>query len=578
VSADCFSPDWPHEKSELQPDPSLHFGRLDNGFRYVLKKNQEPRDRVAISLNIQAGSLNETDEERGIAHFLEHMLFNGSTHFAPGELVDYFQSIGMSFGGDTNAHTSYDETVYDIILPKGTKKDIEEGLLVFSDYARGALLLEEEIDRERGVILAEKRSRDSAAYRAHVKEMEFSMRGTMIPERMPIGILATLNKADHVLMKRFYDAWYRPENMVLVMVGDFDPKEVAPLIKKQFAGLTGAGPIPPCPEFGRLEHDANHPEFYYHHEAEMGVTETGIETLWNVKPKNDSFALQVEQLTGYVASRILQHRLDDLARKSDTPFTSARSYYGTFLDRIAYGGLGAKSDPLKWQESLILLDNTLRQALEFGFTEEELQRVQKELLADLESASLTANSRNSKKLTSTIIQSINNNRVLQSPEQEQLLFGPVLQKMKLADVERSFQKIWDHQSRLVTLNGNALLAEKDPLVRLESVYSSAAEKKMQPYSQEILQDFPYLQLKNKQPYTSYEELPEIEGKRFVYPNGVTLNLAFRKTRCKSLLISDLENPVSQSPACHFLPQQCWASQALQHLTRQRLTGSSQVQV
>lgn len=524
VFADCFTPDWPHEKSELQPDPSLHFGRLDNGFRYVLKKNHEPKDRVAMSLNIQAGSLNETDEERGIAHFLEHMLFNGSTNFAPGELVDYFQSIGMSFGGDTNAHTTYNETVYDIILPKGTKKDIEEGLLVFSDYARGALLLEEEIDRERGVILAEKRSRDSATYRAHVKGIEFSMKGTMIPERMPIGILATLNKADHTLMKRFYDAWYRPENMVLVIVGDFDPQEVAPLVVKQFSGLTGAGPVPSCPEFGRLQHDDNQPEFYYHHEAEMGLTETGIETLWNVKPQNDSFALQVEQLTGYVTSRILQHRLDDLARKSDTPFTSARSYYGTFLDRIAYGGLSAKCDPLKWQESLAILENSLRQALEFGFTEDELQRVKKELLADLESAALTANSRNSKKLASDIIRAINMNRVLLSPAQEKQLFGPVLEKMNLADVENSFRQIWGHRSRQVTLNGNALLSEKEPLVLIASVYERAAAKKIEPYRQEILHSFPYLRLKGKQPPVSQEQFEKIDSKRFVFANGVVLNL------------------------------------------------------
>jgi zinc protease len=524
VFADCFSIDWAHEKSELQPDPSLLYGRLDNGFRYVLKKNQEPRDRVAMSLNIQAGSLNETDEERGFAHFLEHMLFNGSTHFPPGELVDYFQSIGMSFGGDTNAHTTYNETVYDIILPKGTSKDIEEGLLVFSDYARGALLLEEEIDRERGVILAEKRSRDSAAYRAHVKETEFSMKGTMIPERMPIGILATLNKADHALMKSFYDAWYRPENMVLVMVGDFDPQEVEPLVTKEFTGLTGSGPIPPCPEFGHLQHDDSRPEFYYHHEAEMGVTEIGIETLWHVEPQDDSFVLQVKQLTGYVASMILQHRLDDLARKSDTPFTSARSYYGTFLDRIAYGGLSAKCDPLKWQESVTILENSLRQALEFGFSEDELQRVKKELLADLDSAVLTASSRNSKKLTSTIIRSINSNRVLQSPEQEKQLFGPVLQKMSLADVERGFRKIWDHQSRLVTLDGNALLPEKEPLAVIASVYDKAATKKIEPYRQEILQPFPYLHLKGTKPPVAQEQFADVESKRFVFANGIVLNL------------------------------------------------------
>ncbi len=274
---DCFSTAWPHEQSDLKPDPSVVFGRLDNGFRYVLKNNTEPKNRVAMSLNIQAGSLNETDEQRGIAHFLEHMLFNGTTHFPPGKLVEYFQSIGMNFGGDTNAHTGYDETVYDIILPNGNRGDIEKGLLVFSDYARGALLLQSEIDRERGVILAEKRSRDSAGYRAHVKETEFTMQGTLLPLRMPIGILKTISGANHAIMKNFYDAWYRPENMVLVMVGDFDPQSVQPLIEKQFANLTEAGEKPECPDIGQMIRDDL--EFFYHYESEMGITEISIESM-----------------------------------------------------------------------------------------------------------------------------------------------------------------------------------------------------------------------------------------------------------------------------------------------------------
>ena len=156
-------PLWPHENSDLLPDPSITFGRFDNGFRYVLMENQRPRDRVSVHLYIRAGSINETDDQQGLAHFLEHMLFNGSTHFPPGELIRYFQSIGMQFGNDANAHTGFDETVYDIVLPAGDKQNLKKGLLVMRDYAEGALLLEAEVEREKAVILAELRSRDSAA-------------------------------------------------------------------------------------------------------------------------------------------------------------------------------------------------------------------------------------------------------------------------------------------------------------------------------------------------------------------------------------------------------------------------------
>ncbi len=522
---DCLSTSWPHETSDLTPDPSIVYGRLDNGFRYILKKNQEPENRVAISLYIQAGSLHEDDDQRGIAHFLEHMLFNGSTHFSPGKLVEYFQSIGMSFGGDTNAHTGYDETVYDIILPLGSKEHIQEGLLVVSDYARGALLLPEEINRERGVILSEKRSRDSAGYRAQMKELDFSMEGTKIPERVVIGVLDTLNKADHTIMKRFYDAWYRPENMVLVMVGDFDPAMVKQLVEKQFATLQASGPVPTCPDIGfMLQLDKT--KFFYHHEPEMGKTETAIETHWNIKPQKDSIALEIDELHKYMATKIIQHRLDELAQKSDTPFTNAHIYSGIFLKRFAYGEINAECDPEKWQQSLTLLENTLRQALQYGFSEEELQRVKKEILSDLESAVLTQSSRNSKALNSSIVRSLNRNRVFLSPEQELDLFRPVVEKMSVQDVEKAFHAIWSRKTRLVKVNGNAVVPGPDPLKALEATYNDARKKEVAAYTGVGAMKFPYLQLpaSSKNPLLRTEELKDVGGKRMRFANGVILNI------------------------------------------------------
>ena len=214
---------WPHQASDLDPDPELVFGALDNGLRYVLRVNQTPRDRVSLHLNVQAGSLHERDDQRGLAHFLEHMLFNGSTHFPPGELVKYFQRIGMAFGDDANAHTGFNETVYDVLLPDNRPESIAEGLLVLRDYASEALLLPEEIDREREVVLAEMRTRDSPGYRAFKASLEFEFEGLRVAQRLPIGEEAVVRQADRQALKAFYDDWYRPERLVVVMVGDFDP-------------------------------------------------------------------------------------------------------------------------------------------------------------------------------------------------------------------------------------------------------------------------------------------------------------------------------------------------------------------
>ncbi len=201
---DCNATEWPHELSDLKPNPSLHFGRLDNGFRYVLRTNKEPKDRVGIYLNVEAGSLHEKDDEQGLAHFMEHMLFNGTRHFKPGELIDYFQSIGMSFGGDVNGYTTYTDSVYKLILPDGSSRSLDQGFLVMRDYADGALLLDEEIERERGVILAEKTARDSAGYRSSLARTSFILGNTLAADRQPIGDEKVITEAGGDQLRQFY--------------------------------------------------------------------------------------------------------------------------------------------------------------------------------------------------------------------------------------------------------------------------------------------------------------------------------------------------------------------------------------
>ena len=231
-------------------DPALIHGVLPNGFQYFIMKNTTPKDRVSVHLNVFTGSVNETEEERGLAHFLEHMVFNGSEHFKPGELITYFQSIGMDFGGDANASTSFFHTVYDLDLPKGDREHLEDGFLVLRDYAEGALLLQSEIDSERGVILSEKRERDSVSFRAFKKQLAFELPGSIIAKRMPIGKKEVIKEADREVFKGYYDRWYRPDNMALVVVGDVDTALVAKLVQDQFASMVNRSTGKPAVEPG----------------------------------------------------------------------------------------------------------------------------------------------------------------------------------------------------------------------------------------------------------------------------------------------------------------------------------------
>ncbi len=518
----CLSTRWPHETSNLKPDPRLIFGRLKNGFRYVLLENKEPRDRVGMYLDVQTGSLNETEEQRGLAHFLEHMVFNGSTHFKPGELIDYFQSLGMSFGGDTNAHTGYNETVYNIVLPKGTPQELGKGLLVFSDFAGGALLLDKEINRERGVILSEKRARDSASYRTMVASQKFSLLGTRPPERFPIGVPETLEKADHTLLKAYYDTWYRPEDMILVMVGDFDPVQAEPLIKERFASLSGRGVQPHCPDFGHLKHSGL--EAFYHFEPEMGSTKVVIETVWDEKKKNDSFGLQVRELRQNLAAAMMMHRLEKLTEDPATPFSKGEYATGEMLGRVGYGVLSVSTDPEKWQAAVQVMDHTLRQALDYGFSEEEFQRVKKETLAGLDSAVLTAGTRNSLSLAGEIINNLNQNRVFQSPEQEKELFGPVLQQMRLQDVQKAFASVWAHPNRLVEVTGNEKISSDTPEALIKDVFERSRKEAVGAQAAQTAVEFPYLKPAATEVHPAALPLTAIKAERLVFENGVILNL------------------------------------------------------
>jgi len=517
---------WPHEVSDLDPDPAVTFGRLDNGFRYVLMANQRPENRVSLHLYIDAGSLNETEDQRGLAHFLEHMLFNGSTHFPPGELVRYFQSIGMQFGNDANAHTGFDETVYDIILPAGDEKNLKEGLLVMQDYAMGALLLEEEVDRERNVILAEMRTRDSVDYRTFKATLNFELPDMLISRRMPIGKKAVIEKANREQLKRFYDAWYRPDNAVLVMVGDFSPPLAEQLIKDQFSEFVPRAQAPALAPMGTISHKGL--ETFYHHEPEKGGTTVGIEVIRATEPKPDSLDLQRKQLIEQMADDIVQNRLDQRLKKSGTPFTSAAIGSGTYLDRVRYAEISADSSPENWSATLAALEQELRRAILFGFTEAELERVKKDTLSMIDNAVRESPTRNSTSLARTIIRHLARNRVFQSPQQEKANLAPMVASATLEDLQQAFKSNWPGDQRLVLVTGNVDLKEKannGPQKQIRDAYLASAVHVVQRPEAQAAAVFPYLPPPEDTGHVAFrEKIEDLGMTRVRLDNGVWVNV------------------------------------------------------
>ncbi|MFO7748684.1 MAG: pitrilysin family protein, partial [Desulfobacteraceae bacterium] len=506
-------------------DPALVRGTLDNGFRYVLLENKTPENRVSMHLDVLAGSMNETDQQRGIAHFLEHMLFNGSTHFPPGELVAYFQSIGMRFGADANAHTSFFETVYDILLPAGDRENLDQGLLVMEDYARGALLLQSEIDRERGVVLSEKRNRDSVAYRTFQKSLKFELPGSKITKRFPIGVEQVIKKADAGVFRSFYDTWYRPDNMVLVMVGDFDASQAEAMIKKRFAAMAPRAEQKKIPDVFWEPHSGI--KAFYHHEAEAGNTEVSINTLERVPFKADDLASFRQRAVEKVATRIFNNRLSQLVREPGSPFTDAGCFSGRYLHSVDYASLSAETRPENWKKSLVVLENRLRQALEHGFTGQELERAKADFLLELDRAVKEADTRKSTDLARQIIHRINRKRVFHSPRQRRALLKPLVESLSLEVVNKAFANIWSADHRLVEVTGNAFVDSNQAVAEEEilSLFEQSRTHGVAPYQSQETLSFPYLPEPEKAgEIRNVKKIEDLGIQQLFFANRVRLNL------------------------------------------------------
>jgi zinc protease len=484
--------EWPHLRSDLPPDPQAIFGRLKNGFRYVVLPNSKPKDRVSLHLVVLAGSIDEAENQRGIAHFLEHMLFNGSTHFPPGELVKYFQKIGMQFGPDANARTGFYDTVYDISLPASDRQSLQEALLVMQDYAQGALLLQSEIDRERGVILAEKRMRDSADYRSYVASLDFELKGTRFPERLPIGSAQVIASANRPVFKAFYDTWYRPDNMVLVMVGDMDPDLSIELIEEQFGDMAPRAPALARPETGKIDHRGL--QTFYHYEKELGSTSVTLQVMDNTSPPVDNAAFERRLIEEQLANRIIQNRLDRKINQAGSPATDANVGSGIFLHQIRYGYISADCQPAHWQAALSLVDQELRKALQYGFTSEELARVKKDYLAGLDQAAAQAKTRESASLARALIYAVTNDYVFRSPRQEKAFADPIVAAISADDLLKRLHAIWNKQHRLVLVSGNAAIAAPSgtPEEAIAGAYQKSQTVTVAPPVQGPSVAFPYL--------------------------------------------------------------------------------------
>ncbi len=438
---------WEHATSDLAPDPRFRFGALDNGMRFVWTKNGTPKDRTVLRLHVRVGSLGETDQELGMAHFLEHMAFNGSKHYAAGSLVSWFQGLGMEFGSDTNAHTGFDETVYEIDLPRSDAASIGEGLKVLRDFADGLVLAKEEIDAEKGVIDGEERERESAAARAERSMFTKLFAGTRYPDRIPIGTKEKRDAFDPALVRGFYERWYRPENFTLVLVGDVGELDVEAAIHTAFDGV--AVPEAPLPDDAAVGAPTFAHTSFAVSERELPVTRVMLASLrpYRADPFDSKHLLADFPLS--VARALLDRRLLELSRTGTAPFQHANAARFDGLRGIDGESLDVVCEAARWKDAISLAEQELRRATEFGFSESELAVVKAQFREAFERDVADAPTADSADLAEDLLTAAFERYVPTSPAAMRDLLVPALEKLDAAGVSAAFAAAWKDGTRVV---------------------------------------------------------------------------------------------------------------------------------
>jgi zinc protease len=361
-----------HSLAQSLPlDTAVRTGKLPNGFTYYIRHNTEPKNRVVLYLANKIGSLQEDDKQRGLAHFMEHMSFNGTKHYPKNELVDYLQKSGVRFGADLNAYTSFEETVYQLPLPSDDTSILRNGLQIMRDWAAEATLETTEIDKERGVVLEEKRLHNGAGQRMQDSSFSLQVNGARYASRSPIGTEAILKNFSPATLRTFYKDWYRPDQQALIIVGDVDVNSMEQQIKKLFSDLKGPAIKRPVLKYAIRLTGRNQYKFLT--DPEETVTRISVTIKQPALPLRTKADYR-NQIIRNLYNHALAGRLRDLSAKPAPTFIQTQAGMGGFMGGLDAFQLSIVPKPGKLAEAFTDIWREIVRMQRFGLTVAELER------------------------------------------------------------------------------------------------------------------------------------------------------------------------------------------------------------
>ena len=509
-------------EQQLPVDPAVAVGRLDNGLQYYIRRNQEPAARAELRLVVNVGSVMERQDQRGLAHFAEHMAFNGTIRFAKQELVDYLESIGMRFGPDINAYTSFDETIYMLQVPTDSLEMLDKALQILEDWAHGVSFEPEEIDKERGVVVDEWRRGRGAGARLRDRQLPVILHGSRYAERLPIGEKAVLDTFAHSALIDFYQRWYRPDLMAVIAVGDFDPDWVEQRIRTYFSAIAAPVAAEARPQFAVPDHQ----QTLFSITADPEATHSSVTVYYKQEVQPEG---RVGDYRRYLVQSLYHHmlnqRLDELTVQADPPYLQAVSTQGQMVrskDAYMLRAVVADNGVERGLEAIL---QEAQRIVVHGFTAAELTREKEAMLRRVEQGYRERDKTRSGHFADEYKRSFLTAEPIPGWDFEYGFYNSFVPKITLAEVNELAVRWLRPDNRVIVVSapekeGVDLPQQADLL----ALFTTVAEREIEPYIEEA-NDAPLMEsVPTAAAIVERGTLPELGLTRWKLENGVEVLL------------------------------------------------------
>ncbi|WP_194852595.1 M16 family metallopeptidase [Nonlabens antarcticus] len=517
-------------------DPSVRMGVLDNGLTYYVKNNGKPEDKVELRLAVNAGSVLEDEDQQGLAHFMEHMNFNGTTNFEKNELVDYLQGIGVKFGADLNAYTSFDETVYILPIPSDDPEKLEKGFLILEDWAHGALLKEDAINDERGVVLEESRNGKGANDRMNKVTIPTQFYGSKYAERLPIGKDEILKNFTPEVLERFYNDWYRPDLMAVVAVGDLDPAVLEQKIKDHFSKIKSVDSPRERPVFELPNHDDTKVAVAQDPEATFASVNVSYKDTFETEPTTTVGDYRDDLVNG-LYSFMINNRLQEVTQKPNPPFIFAQSSYGGTVakNKNAYSSFAGSAPDGQLVALKAVLEENQRVKL-YGFGEGELERAKTAYSSFIQSTYENRDKLESGRLVGQYVQTFLNGGAAPSIEWTYNKTMELLPTITVEEANAKIQKYIHDDNRTIVFTGPTT-ENKPTEEEILKVVNDVASAEIAPYEDAVVRENLIETLPAPGAITKTESNEKLGTTTYTLSNGVTVTTKATDFKNDQILMS-----------------------------------------